>query len=694
MTTKAPAFVTVEELVEPFGWLVECPNFTDVERRSLQTFLQVMHEVVHRTKIPGIGQTMIPKAFWMSIQMPSRVLAANGFAKINDAKALAVALCRSGEQLVRWQEIVKTGDVDAYPHFVLELTSGMATGLASPFGDVYVDSDADSGEVTIWFGRKAGRAPALSDDRTWMAIEKLFGITDDPALEPDRPARDISKAAPAKATTKKPKTETKPAAVRKAEPVAVLQTVAIADILPSKENHRKAFDQNELKELADSIKAHGVLQPLLLREITANDRQPSLNYPEKFVIIAGERRYRAAKLAGLTEVPAQIVQKSGVSESLAMLEENIRRVDLNPIERAEAIKRLMDEHKLTQKEVGQMVGVQQGQISNELRLLNLPESLQKLVADGAIAPTLIRTVLPVAEFPAVVQEIAQAITEAVKEGRPIEVRLLEETMRTATLKHSRPMRYENNWNAWAPPNPKDRHFSKVTPEQEKALNVHELKFLQSWEGQKRCFNVELFNELNKAPLAARKKKHEEHKAKRNPSQPEKGSKSKEPFQSRYNAEYEIDCAVSVLLADAIEQSRNKDAVRQVCLAVSMITEGQMVDRIVERKGWSPDPIARQLLPKLAVTPAALDQLLRSHTVAFLRDDPRGLSTADLMACGKALGVDLSALWKPTEEFVATLTDHGRQLLAETLPGQLPAFLRPLFGLKDEKPAKAKKGKAA
>lgn len=697
MATQAPApakYITIEELVEPFGWIVKCPDMTDVERRSLHMFLQFMHEVLN--DVPGISSTAIPKAFWMCVEMPGRVLAADGFARLIDAKALAAALCGTCEELAAWFFIAQNGNVDEFPKLVFDsIANSLARlegGLNTPAGDVYATSDRETGELSIWFGRKAGRAPALADDRAWSAIQKLFnlqGDSEDPKPE-SKADRSESKKQEPKAKkqereSKRQKPESKPAAGVGGY-CSELRYLPLRVIQPATENHRKTFDKGQLQELAESLKTHGVLQPLLVRETGTN----------QYTIIAGERRYRAAQLAGLTEVPAQIVEKSGVSESLAMLEENIRRVDLNPIERAQAIKRLMDEHQLSQKEVGQMVGVQQGQISNELRLLNLPESLQKLVASGVIAPTLIRTVLPVAEFPAVVNEIAQAITKALKDEESIDVRFLEQTMCQATLKHSRPMRYENGWNAWATPDPKDRHFSKVTAEQEKALDVRELKFLQTWQGQRRAFNLQLFDELNKAPLANRLKKHKEHKAKQQSDRPAKTGKGSDPFVSEWQARRKIEAGLSELLADALEQSRNKEGVRRVALAVSLLSEGAIAEDMIERKHWSPEGMAKPLLEKLSVSPAALEQLLRKTVVNYLRAENGGrLAIEDMHVFGTALGVDLVPLWKPSEDFVKTLSDHGRQLLAETLPGQLPAFLRPLFGLKDEaKPAKGKKGKAA
>jgi ParB family transcriptional regulator, chromosome partitioning protein len=180
-----------------------------------------------------------------------------------------------------------------------------------------------------------------------------------------------------------------------------LAVVAVDEIESDPENDRKTFDKAELQELADSIKQHGILQPILV------GLRSGSQFELRFLIVAGERRWRAAKMAGLKEVPAQITDRDGLQVSLARLDENLKRVDLSPIEKAQALKRLMDAHGLTQKEVGEAVGVQQGQVSNMLRLLNLPESLKKLVADGKIAPTFIRAILPYCDLPAVMDEVAK-----------------------------------------------------------------------------------------------------------------------------------------------------------------------------------------------------------------------------------------------------------------------------------------------
>ncbi len=136
---------------------------------------------------------------------------------------------------------------------------------------------------------------------------------------------------------------------------------------------RSHFDAEKLQQLADSIREKGVIQPLLVTQ--GNDN--------RYVLIAGERRLRAAKLAGREEVPVVVMDKGSDNESLELaLIENIQRHDLNPIEEAVAYGRLMEEFHLTQEEVAKKVGRQRSTITNVLRLLQLPQSLQDDVVQG------------------------------------------------------------------------------------------------------------------------------------------------------------------------------------------------------------------------------------------------------------------------------------------------------------------------
>lgn len=147
--------------------------------------------------------------------------------------------------------------------------------------------------------------------------------------------------------------------------------VSLKEIFPNKNQPRKVFDQEELEGLAASIKEHGVLQPLILRKTQ-----------DGYQVIAGERRYRAAKLAGLDKVPVLVKDISDQQADAISLIENLQREDLNPIEEAQALKAMMETHKLTQQDLADLIGKNRSSIANLLRLLNLEKEVQGYLAQG------------------------------------------------------------------------------------------------------------------------------------------------------------------------------------------------------------------------------------------------------------------------------------------------------------------------
>ena len=154
----------------------------------------------------------------------------------------------------------------------------------------------------------------------------------------------------------------------------MLRTMQIGQLQPGKYQPRTQMDQESLRQLADSIKAQGIMQPILVRPIAS----------EKFEIIAGERRWRAAQLAGLSEVPA-LVREIADEAALAMsLIENIQREDLNPLEEATGIKRLIDEFKMTHQVAAEAVGRSRSAVTNLLRLLNLHVRVQEMLMQNSI----------------------------------------------------------------------------------------------------------------------------------------------------------------------------------------------------------------------------------------------------------------------------------------------------------------------
>ncbi len=163
---------------------------------------------------------------------------------------------------------------------------------------------------------------------------------------------------------------------------------------------RQHFDQDALQELADSIKAQGLVQPVIVRMVGE----------QQYELIAGERRWRAAQMAGLSQVPA-VIRELEDQQALAMaLIENIQRKDLNPLEEAQALARLLTEFELTHQEVAEAVGRSRSAVTNLLRLLKLPELLQDWLQDGLLSMGHVRALLTL-EGSAQVQLAQQAIDE-------------------------------------------------------------------------------------------------------------------------------------------------------------------------------------------------------------------------------------------------------------------------------------------
>ena len=149
----------------------------------------------------------------------------------------------------------------------------------------------------------------------------------------------------------------------------------LTDILPNKNQPRKAFNSELLNDLAESIKINGILQPIAVREVD-ND---------KYEIIAGERRWRAAQLAGLTKVPIILFEANNEKTFELAIMENVQREDLNPIEEALAIKELIEKYNFSQEKIVDITGKKRTRIVNILRVLDLPDKVQKLIAEEKIS---------------------------------------------------------------------------------------------------------------------------------------------------------------------------------------------------------------------------------------------------------------------------------------------------------------------
>ncbi len=206
-------------------------------------------------------------------------------------------------------------------------------------------------------------------------------------------------------------------------PIVTTQFVeaSVEDIVPNPRQPRQYMDAASLEELANSISEHGVIQPLLVTEIAQQER--SLYAGAKYQIIAGERRWQAAKMAGLSKVPV-VIKEATQDEVLQMaLVENIQRADLTPLEEAAAYRQLIDEFGLTQEKVAARVGKNRVSVANALRLLNLGEEAKAALAAGKISEGHARALLGLESW----QDQALALQMVLEKG--LSVRQTEELVR-------------------------------------------------------------------------------------------------------------------------------------------------------------------------------------------------------------------------------------------------------------------------
>lgn len=189
---------------------------------------------------------------------------------------------------------------------------------------------------------------------------------------------------------------------------AAVTELKITELEANQNQPRRFFDDNALQELSDSIKEHGVVQPIIVRKLDDN-----------YQIVAGERRWRAARLAGLKTVPVVVKDYSNVQVMEIALIENLQRQDLNSIEEALAYKSLIEEHDMTQENISGRIGKSRSAIANTLRLLNLPEAIRNMVIHGKISAGHARALLAV-EDKMKQMEIAQKIIEQQLNVRDIE----------------------------------------------------------------------------------------------------------------------------------------------------------------------------------------------------------------------------------------------------------------------------------
>ena len=166
-----------------------------------------------------------------------------------------------------------------------------------------------------------------------------------------------------------------------------VQYISIEEIIPNRFQPRLTFDENALKELAMSIKEHGIIQPLVLRKLSNN----------KYEIIAGERRYKASQIAGLNKVPAIIADLDDNTSAEVALVENLQRRNLSAIEEAKSYKKLLDRGYLTQEQLAKRLGISQSSVANKIRLLNLGDEAQEALMNERISERHARSLLQITD---------------------------------------------------------------------------------------------------------------------------------------------------------------------------------------------------------------------------------------------------------------------------------------------------------
>ena len=200
-------------------------------------------------------------------------------------------------------------------------------------------------------------------------------------------------------------------------------TLPISRVEPRSDQPRSRFDDAALEELSDSIRQHGLIQPITVRKIDNGYYQ----------IIAGERRWRAARAAGLTEIPVRIIEADDRQAMELALVENLQREDLNPIEEARGYRTLMQEYGLTQEEAAAAVGKSRPAVANALRLLGLSGDAQSLVEDGRLSAGHARALLPIRDE-RLLMEAAQAVIDkrlSVRQTEALAARLAKAPERSA-----------------------------------------------------------------------------------------------------------------------------------------------------------------------------------------------------------------------------------------------------------------------
>lgn len=248
-------------------------------------------------------------------------------------------------------------------------------------------------------------------------------------------------------------------------------TLRISEIEPNRDQPRKEFDESALADLADSIREHGVIQPLLVRPMPTGGYQ----------LVAGERRWRASRMAGLSEVPVVIRELTDHETMELALIENLQRQDLNPMEEALGYQSLMNEYAMTQEQVSKVIGKSRPAIANSLRLLSLPQQVIELVRDGKLSAGHGRALLAMESE----QAILEAADLAMKKGLSV-----RETEKLAQQAKKEPKKIL--------PKPEDTYYKELELAMTQVLGR---QVTITAKGKNRLLSVEFFDKDDLAALA-------------------------------------------------------------------------------------------------------------------------------------------------------------------------------------------------
>jgi ParB family transcriptional regulator, chromosome partitioning protein len=205
--------------------------------------------------------------------------------------------------------------------------------------------------------------------------------------------------------------------------------LSVHAIDPGDEQPRKQFDQDKLEALASSIRTHGVVQPVIVRK-----------QGDRYTLVAGERRWRASRLAGLKSIPAIVKDYSSRDVMEIALIENLQREDLNPIEEGEAFQRLMDDYGLTQEEVANVVGRSRSAVANTVRMLTLPQKIRGFLIDGRLTSGHARTLVSIND-----EDIQEKLAEQII-SKELNVREAEQLVKRLDAMGSRKPKREKDGN--------------------------------------------------------------------------------------------------------------------------------------------------------------------------------------------------------------------------------------------------------